>query len=550
MVLIFTLLFSINIYAQHNHDKERDTHMCLHNLDGIIDCLPGDDHEKRNEVQKILDWWAATKNNVANTPCSNPGDVPESTMLTYLNRNSGETVNDSFYGMTFEDEDPHQIELLRLLTKYDEFWNFNDEDNLKDQKTFQVPEGCKKVLCAAKSIFGEKEAVKLLYLLDRYEINLSHVTDNDTTAWSDEQLDTILEAVDDLPSHLIPFEKNQYFKHYKNGYGPSASTLANATITFYDPWDNLDSKEMQRYTVTHEIGHNIGGRLDQDEDPEWLNISGWVQIGENWKSTKDDELVSKYGATNPAEDFAEAFSGYRYDPETLKRRSPEKYEYMKNNVFLGIEYTSEEKCQESNSTFTQLLAKNATDSATPQNFALCEEEMLKMLQKGKPSLKSCLEKTRLSNIINNSGEFESAFERDALMSALSFKDFTGESVTNEQEKEAYKVLLGDMLGSVVKDYWNYSNDCTKYSEFGWQATMDFSQYTFGDKYHQIADSPTEINTFIKGLCEGVENEKITCQDLIPLMQKMTPSNLGINYSKETVRNTSSSEPNDFRCIID
>jgi hypothetical protein len=304
MVLrIFLFLFSLNAFSQAHHQ-------CLHNDDGIIACVPNDHHLEGGEEsfpQQILDWWAATKTKVRDAKCQNAGSVSREQMIKSLIQNDTLLVNDSFFGMSFENESPHKLELLKKLTQFDGFWNFNEEDNISSQKTFSIPNDCHKVLCAAESIFGKEEAPKLLYLLDKYELNLSHVTDDNLTAFSNDQLDTILEAVDDLPSHLIPFEKNQYFKHYKNGYGPSETTIANATITLYDPWDDQSSDEMRMYTVIHEIGHNIGGRLNQDEDPEWLSITGWFEIDGEWKSAKDDEQVSRYGATNPAEDFAEAF---------------------------------------------------------------------------------------------------------------------------------------------------------------------------------------------------------------------------------------------------
>ncbi|MEX1098953.1 MAG: hypothetical protein WEB87_00920, partial [Bacteriovoracaceae bacterium] len=56
--------------------------------------------------------------------------------------------------------------------------------------------------------------------------------------------------------------------------------------------------------------------------------------------------VSQYGETNPAEDFAESVAAYRYNPEALKNASLEKYEFIKNKVFQGVEFDSSEKCSQ------------------------------------------------------------------------------------------------------------------------------------------------------------------------------------------------------------
>ena len=544
MVLIILIILTSPLFAQHNHQ-------CLHNADGIIDCSSADKHLEAGFFDKVLDWWAATENKVKNAKCQNAGKPSEEEMLNYIDRKSAEKVNDSFFGMSFTDEDPHKLQLLKTLTKYDGFWNFFDEEeNIKNQKSFNIPEGCDKVLCAAKSIFGEKQAPKLLYLLDKYELNLSHVTDENIIAFKDQQLDTILEGVDDLPSHLIPFERNQYFKHYKNGYGPSSSTIANATITFYDPWDNQESEEKRMYTVVHEIGHNIGSRLKQDEDPEWLSITGWIELDGEWTALNEDKQVSKYGATNPAEDFAKAFSGYRYDPEGLKERSPEKYEYMKKNVFLGLEYTSEEKCKDSNSKLNEIMNElNIAEAPVPERYPNCKQEIAALLNREDVSFKECIEKGMINDVIESKPNL-SKFEKDALKQAINFKEDLGSSIPNEVELESTKKIIGDFFGSIAKRYSNYSQDCSNIERYGWQNAMEFNKFNFDNEFENIVEED-EINGFMGSLCNeiGSQKKKITCKDLAPYMQAYIPAKLEIEVNKSNVTKIQGSDPNDFRCVI-
>lgn len=548
MVLILLALISFNfVYAQPHHQ-------CLHNADGLIDCVPTDSHHAENFAEEVLDWWAATDNKVKNAKCQNAGAVSEESMLNYINRNNSAEplASDSFFGIQLEDESPHKIALLKKLTEFDGLWNiFDEEKNTKSQKTFNIPSDCKKVICAAKSIFGENQGPKLLYLLDKYELNLSHEIDDNITAWKDSQLDTILEAVDDLPAHLIPFERNQYFKHYKNGYGPSASTLANATITFYDPWDDLDSSEMQMYTVIHEIGHNIGSRLNQDEDPEWLNITGWMELDGEWKSYRDEKQVSKYGATNPAEDFAEAFSGYRYDPERLKRISPKKYEYMKKNVFLGLEYTSEAKCQDTQSTYASLLNEFNNSSITaPGKYGGCKENMTDIIHKKATNIKECIEKAAFANFVNAKGDELSNVERDAIVQAASFSNFSGERVSDEQELKAYKEIIGDFFGSIAESYSKWGDDCSMSEKYGNQDLFKFNEYQFGDQFEDI-DTSKNLNALVASICEANKSKfQLKCEDLAPHMQEYFPSHLGISIDPAKVKMTTETDPNSFRCLIE
>lgn len=540
------LLFSINIFAQGHH------HHCLHNQDGLIDCVSADQHLESGDggfPQQVLDWWAATKNKVKTAKCQNAGNVSQESMFNYINRHNGSGKSESYFGMSFENEDPHKLDLLRKLTKFDGMWNFKEEENIASQKNFDIPSDCKKVMCAAESIFGKEQAPKLLYLLDRYELNLSHVTDDNITSFSNAQLDTILEAVDDLPAHLIPFERNQYFKHYKHGYGPSSTTLANATITLYDPWDDQDSNEMRMYTVIHEIGHNIGSRLKQDEDPEWLNITGWIELNGEWTSLNNDEQVSKYGATNPAEDFAEAFSGYRYDPEKLKELSPEKYEYMKNNVFLGIEYTSEEKCSDENTSLATLRDVLNSEQPVPNKYSTCSKEISELVIKGNTNLKACIEKAIISAKAADPAAKRSKFEIYAINQALSFETFSGHSVTKKQEEEAYKIILGDVFGSIAQNYYNFGDTCEKASNYAWQNLMDFSDYHFNDKYHKVAQTDDELAPIMNSICESTKAKStVDCKDLAPIMSEYFPSELGIQIDASKVKQVSGT-PNSFRCEI-
>ena len=76
------------------------------------------------------------------------------------------------------------------------------------------------------------------------------------------------------------------------------------------------------------------------DTPEWKNLSGLTseKIDEKkikWTMGKPEQAVLPYAKTNPSEDFGETFFMYRYNGSQMKERFPEKYEYMKLNVFHG-----------------------------------------------------------------------------------------------------------------------------------------------------------------------------------------------------------------------
>ena len=91
-------------------------------------------------------------------------------------------------------------------------------------------------------------------------------------------------------------------------------------------------------TIVHEIGHNAQAHLETMQ-PEfantWTNIhnNSWVAFSENGMG-----FVSDYARTNRFEDFAESYCSYIRDPDLLKFVSPEKYNFMKENVFSNEIY--------------------------------------------------------------------------------------------------------------------------------------------------------------------------------------------------------------------
>jgi hypothetical protein len=91
-------------------------------------------------------------------------------------------------------------------------------------------------------------------------------------------------------------------------------------------------------TVTHEIGHNVYFNLwreDFDFDRRWDVIHR--QAKEINKATGAG-FVSDYARTDRYEDFAESYLAYVRYPAILQAVSPEKYDFLRREVFAGREY--------------------------------------------------------------------------------------------------------------------------------------------------------------------------------------------------------------------
>ncbi|MXX38267.1 MAG: hypothetical protein F4Y91_01265 [Gemmatimonadetes bacterium] len=57
---------------------------------------------------------------------------------------------------------------------------------------------------------------------------------------------------------------------------------------------------------------------------------------DGWSTTKQTEFVSAYAhGVNPDEDMAESIAFYIVNPDKLRSRSPDKYEFIQNRVMHG-----------------------------------------------------------------------------------------------------------------------------------------------------------------------------------------------------------------------
>lgn len=252
-------------------------------------------------------------------------------------------------GVSFENESKENLRTFELLTTAVDSLGRLD---LARQKKFQSR--CNKVDCALKEIFGET-AVSMKYMQQRYGFNTSHLAYANSSSWKKSELRELIQAVKDFPEGVLPQDESRPFTRFSKGYIPAnydEYTLADSTIRFFDRWEKT-SPGTRQSTVTHEIAHYIAQKTRADDSAHWLKCSDWTtkQVMENgkpaeqWQLGKPETVVSKYGKTDPGEDFAEAVTAYRFSPNELKAMAPDKYEYIKNTIFDGVEYTTEEKCR-------------------------------------------------------------------------------------------------------------------------------------------------------------------------------------------------------------
>lgn len=422
------------------------------------------------------EWNAATNEQIENAFCSTKPKTNKE-IQKYLKKNFKDKGVVDINGFTLKNQDPRLAEsLLKLINKEA---SLRDKNEIRTDLSGEKFKDCKTVVCLSQKVFGENLGPKLLYMHQKFGMNGSHLVAKDARAWDEKELDAYIHGMEDLPSYILPMDKNKQCIHDKEENG---NTMADASITFYSGLDKLSAPEKQ-YTVFHEISHYISGELEIDSNPEWLELSNWKvnylkkleiekamakpikkpsfdtslnfkPLGSSSKissgfssgltlggsttkpsysnfgtmdkfndqaieimifhkameSDKKDVIISEYGETNPAEDFAESMAAYRYNPLTLKKISPLKYEFIKKNVFGGQEFTSEKDCQNSQSEIHQYiqLAQAWNPKELKENFSKQDEEESFVNFQRKEYIDSLdiseTEKENLKNILTHYGQ--------------------------------------------------------------------------------------------------------------------------------------------------
>ena len=254
----------------------------------------------------------------------------------------------------------------------------------KPSEKWKSAKECKNVLCALTKIYDSEEtAARVLNIAKRdgYIVSASKdFTDENDKAigqtFSPAEIRDIDLAYKMLPASFKKLGSLDKLKRLPNGYSSARAPMAAAyaspslhlpiinyhrqgEITFLEGGFNSD-KSWGPLVAVHELSHHVDYSSNKDHDlgisegAAYRKLSGWKKkntykidkttgkkvLVSEWQSTKDKKFVTDYASTEPAEDFAESSAFYIYRPQELKSIDPEKYDFLKKNIFRGKEYLS------------------------------------------------------------------------------------------------------------------------------------------------------------------------------------------------------------------
>lgn len=315
-----------------------------------VNCLPvqpGIQHSLE-EFSNRLEHWSASPTQVMSAPCKTQSFDSEE-MNQSLASLTG-TKDKRIRGVRFKDENPQLLNSFQKLTQKGMNLNwfmrlFMGESNaeINIQADYNVNPECEKVICAVDKIWGRDVGRKLLYLHLNYGYNGSELVGRDAVRFTDPELDNVLISLKDLPRSLMPMGRGRpLVKSSRSHENPNV--VADSEVRLYSPWMEGDVPKKQ-YTLVHEFGHNLHSSMSMEVNRRWSEMSSWRKLGDSWEYDLVGAcMVSRYGMTSPNEDFAEVATAYRYNGRALLKHCPEKYQFMKDNVFRGVEYREESQC--------------------------------------------------------------------------------------------------------------------------------------------------------------------------------------------------------------
>jgi hypothetical protein len=232
------------------------------------------------------------------------------------------------------------------------------------------------------------------YIFTTYGIHIEDSFGHDQwhqKTWSDQELIWLNDVLKVIPSHMldrmavrrivrnqVEIEDGVAHPNTMGLYEPCDRAVdpqcdgSSATIRIFDPALNPvdfpnDPERQFKATILHELVHALQyhkgknetyqnvyssplvlnykdatRQITDIEHPDFLGNNGWMWYGNThgWRYTNDpgSQPATNYGGTNPLEDMAEAVMMYVYDPERLKNSSWQRYHFIRDEMFEGVEY--------------------------------------------------------------------------------------------------------------------------------------------------------------------------------------------------------------------
>ena len=167
-----------------------------------------------------------------------------------------------------------------------------------------------------------------------------------------EEILAIINMFEEMPTGMQRIEGMRYLLRRLNGLDhplyPQAPAVAwpeSAYVEFMETAFKDQPEQFIHRLILHEKAHFLWAHLfDEQLKADWIELGGWYEnptAASGWSATKSAEFVSAYAhSKNPDEDMAESISFFIANPDGLRARSPEKYEFIRDRIMQGDIYVA------------------------------------------------------------------------------------------------------------------------------------------------------------------------------------------------------------------
>ena len=126
---------------------------------------------------------------------------------------------------------------------------------------------------------------------------------------------------------------------------PAVAWPEHGYVEFMDSAFLSGSVQHMHRLIIHEKTHFLWAHLFDDQlKEEWIELGGWYRDEDSpsgWSTTRQTAFVSAYAhEKNPNEDMAESIAFFIVNPDKLKSRAIDKYEFVRDRIMQGRIYLS------------------------------------------------------------------------------------------------------------------------------------------------------------------------------------------------------------------
>jgi len=156
----------------------------------------------------------------------------------------------------------------------------------------------------------------------------------DTSVWSVEETERILEVLEKIPALLKELGPEAIYRSRKSAVPGNPASTNFGSLVLYD--SAFDSEFNLAHVVTHEFAHRLYESLSDFERGTFLSAAKWRTDQKRGKAfiagRPEAEFIRRNGMLSPAEDFSDDVATYLHQPQKLKSISPGIYQWMEGHL--------------------------------------------------------------------------------------------------------------------------------------------------------------------------------------------------------------------------